>query len=133
MEVFGDTSYFLALLMRNDRAHGKAEDYARNYRGTIVTSAWIITEILDGLSSLAWRRKAVLFVDSLIDDPGVKIVPLDTGLHREACELYKRSDKEWSLTDCVSFAIMQQHGIHVALTLDRDFVQAGFTAPLISQ
>ncbi len=118
--------------MRNDRAHGKAEDYARSYRGTIVTSAWIVTEILDGLSSFAWRRKAVLFVDSLIEDPGVQIVPLDIGLHQEACELYKRRlDKEWSLTDCVSFAIMRRKGIHVALTLDRDFVQAGFTAPLI--
>lgn len=41
-----------------------------------------------------------------------------------------RLDKGWSLTDCISFVVMQQHGIREALTGDRHFAQAGFVALL---
>lgn len=37
-------------------------------------------------------------------------------------------DKEWTLTGCVSFAVMREAGITQALTEDRHFEQAGFTA-----
>ena len=37
-------------------------------------------------------------------------------------------DKEWGLTDCVGFAIMQERGISDAATTDEHFQQAGFRA-----
>jgi len=37
-----------------------------------------------------------------------------------------RTDKTWSFTDCLSFQIMGQRGILLALTGDRHFRQAGF-------
>jgi uncharacterized protein len=39
-----------------------------------------------------------------------------------------RVDKEWSLTDCVSFELMRTRGLHDALSADGHFEQAGFTA-----
>ena len=39
----------------------------------------------------------------------------------------KRPDKEWSLTDCISFIVMQEYGLTEALTADHHFEQAGFT------
>lgn len=39
-----------------------------------------------------------------------------------------RSDKAWSLTDCLSFVVMQDRGIQQALTGDHHFAQAGFQA-----
>jgi predicted nucleic acid-binding protein len=39
-----------------------------------------------------------------------------------------RPDKNWSLTDCISFAVMSERGITEALTQDQHFVQAGFRA-----
>jgi hypothetical protein len=42
----------------------------------------------------------------------------------------ERSDKDWSLTDCISFAVMEDEGIHEALTGDQHFEQAGFRALL---
>jgi uncharacterized protein len=37
-----------------------------------------------------------------------------------------RPDKEWSLTDCISFVVMNERGIGDALTNDHHFEQAGF-------
>jgi predicted nucleic acid-binding protein len=37
-----------------------------------------------------------------------------------------RPDKEWSLTDCISFVVMNERGITDALTSDHHFEQAGF-------
>jgi predicted nucleic acid-binding protein len=42
-----------------------------------------------------------------------------------------RLDKGWSLTDCISFTVMESQGIAEAFTCDRHFEQAGFRALLI--
>jgi hypothetical protein len=44
-----------------------------------------------------------------------------------------RADKSWSLTDCISFAVMTERGLSDALTADRHFEQAGFRAVFVSR
>ncbi len=39
-------------------------------------------------------------------------------------------DKEWGLTDCISFVVMQQHNLTKVLTVDRHFEQAGYEITL---
>ena len=57
----------------------------------------------------------------------VEIIPAGPELFRKGCELQsQRPDKEWSLTDCTSFVIMNERKIENALTSDRHFAQAGF-------
>ncbi len=62
------------------------------------------------------------FVDlyrALINHPRVKIVPADTRLFRRGVDLFeRRMDKDWSLTDCLSFVVMKDEGIMQALTGD---------------
>ena len=41
-----------------------------------------------------------------------------------------REDKQWSLTDCISFVVMADGGLADALTGDHHFEQAGFKALL---
>ena len=64
-------------------------------------------------------------------DPKVDIVPLSESLYTHAIQLYReRPDKEWGLTDCVSFLAMQDRRLTEALTTDVHFQQAGFRALL---
>jgi predicted nucleic acid-binding protein len=42
----------------------------------------------------------------------------------------RRPDKHWSMTDCISFVVMEEMGLAEALTADRHFEQAGFTVLL---
>ncbi|HET6574633.1 MAG TPA: hypothetical protein VFG68_13580 [Fimbriiglobus sp.] len=68
----------------------------------------------------------------LAADPSTQIVPASDDLFTAGLDLYgRRPDKQWSLTDCVSFVVMGREGIAEALTGDHDFEQAGFTARLM--
>lgn len=67
----------------------------------------------------------------LRSEPLITIAPLDMETFDAGVELYRaRPDKDWSLTDCISFVVMRERGITEALTGDRHFEQAGFKALL---
>ena len=58
-----------------------------------------------------------------------EVVGFDPKVQQAGFDLYEsRLDKDWSLTDCVSFAVMTQRGLTEALTADHHFEQAGFRA-----
>ena len=59
--------------------------------------------------------------------PRTIIVPLDSRLLQRGLDLFaSRADKDWSLTDCISFIVMQEKTLRDALTADHHFEQAGF-------
>jgi predicted nucleic acid-binding protein len=61
-----------------------------------------------------------------------RVFPITKSLMTSASRLYQsRPDKEWGLTDCVSFALMQRERIKGALTADPHFRQAGFVPLLL--
>ena len=52
-------------------------------------------------------------------------------MFQRGLRLYEeRPDKEWSLTDCLSFVVMKDENLREALTGDQHFEQAGFIALL---
>jgi predicted nucleic acid-binding protein len=56
------------------------------------------------------------------------VIPVSNELFQQGWKLYcQRLDKDWGLTDCISFVIMKQEGITEAFTTDKHFTQAGFT------
>jgi predicted nucleic acid-binding protein len=70
-------------------------------------------------------------LESLEQDPNIEIIPMTEGLYKRGFELYQsRPDKEWGITDCISFVVMQERSIMEALTTDKHFEQAGFQALL---
>jgi len=78
-------------------------------------------------SASAWRSKAIKLIDGLRSLPNLQIIEANSSLLAEGWRLYcNRLDKEWSLTDCVSIAVMQKEQINDAFTSDHHFEQAGF-------
>jgi predicted nucleic acid-binding protein len=128
--VFADAYYFFALLNPNDEGHRKADEYAALV-DRIVTSEWVLLELADGLSASIKRSLFREYRAGLLTSGQIECVPFDMALHARAIERYHaRPDKTWSLTDCVSFLVMEGHGLKEALTADHHFEQAGFVALL---
>jgi len=124
---YGDTSYFLALLVPGDANHEAAQRIALTLNRPIITSDFIIIEVGNFLSGVSARQRFTTFIHALRQDQQTSIVPASNKLVIAGIELYlHRPDKAWSLTDCISFEIMREHGIHDALTADKHFEQAGF-------
>ena len=129
--VFADTFYYLALLDPHDSTHEKAVSVTRGLESNIVTTAWVLLELANSLSALRHRKVFADFLDKLRANPGVTIYEAERELFDLGVELYRdREDKDWSLTDCISFVVLKREGIDEALTGDRNFEQAGFKALL---
>ncbi|HRX83471.1 MAG TPA: hypothetical protein P5572_00465 [Phycisphaerae bacterium] len=129
--TFVDSFYLLALFNPRDFAHERAVHEAQSIQGTLITTDWVLTETADALSGAANRAGCVALIEDLRRSPRVEIVHASRGLFEAGWHLYQqRPDKEWSLTDCISFATMEKWAVVDALTGDRHFEQAGFTALL---
>ncbi len=124
--VFADTFYFLALLNDRDAAHPKAVQFDSSAQ-ELITTAWVLTEVGDALSAPENRPAFLQLLETLQDSPDARIIGPTDALFRRGVELFRqRLDKEWSLTDCISFVAMKDERITDALTGDRHFEQAGF-------
>lgn len=130
-QIFADSFYYLAILNQNDAAHRRAVSISETIAGRVVTTAWVLTEVADALAAPAQRPGFTTLLATLHSDPEVTIVPAKQSLFEAGTQLYsQRMDKNWSLTDCISFVVMHQNRINDALTGDRHFEQAGFRALL---
>ena len=66
-------------------------------------------------------------IDRLIVGKLLKVVHITPELERAAWRIFERySDKDFSFTDCTSFAVMQLLELTQALTDDHHFEQMGF-------
>ena len=129
--VFGDSLYFLALVNPRDAYHVRAVEFARNWRGVTVTTRWVLAEVGDGLSGEANRALAVRLIERVTASARFRVTRGSDDLFERGFDLYRqREDKSWSLTDGISFVGMADEKLTEALTGDRHFAQAGFTALL---
>jgi hypothetical protein len=48
---FADAFFFFALGNPDDPAHERTREFAAHHAGPLVTTAWVLTELADGLSS----------------------------------------------------------------------------------
>jgi hypothetical protein len=130
--VFADTFYFLALLNRRDPFHERVVSASRTADLSILTTEFVLLELADALCKPP-QRQEVLAVCRLVEtNAAFRLVRATADLLQRGRKLYEdRPDKEWQLTDCISFVVMQDEGVGEALTGDRHFEQAGFKALLV--
>lgn len=55
--VFADTYSFLALLNNTDEGHSKTLAFTATYRGRLLTTPWVLTELADALAGTPQRRE----------------------------------------------------------------------------
>ncbi len=126
--VFADTCYYLALLLERDQYAELARNFTKDFAGEFVTTTAVLTEVGNWLSRNEQRSCFMPFVDYLFDSSEVDVVHASYAEWERAGRLYdERPDKSWSLTDCLSFVVMQDRELTEALTADHHFEQAGFT------
>src|SRR5215210_7201759 len=129
--LFSDTVYFLALLNPADRLHEAAIQFSRNLERPLLTTEWILIEVADALCRGVNRQRFARLLQILSEAKNTEIIRAESALFKRGCNLFlARPDKEWSLTDCISFSVMQERGLEEALTHDHHFEQAGFRALL---
>lgn len=131
--VFVDSSALKANYDAGDDYHAEAMELMRKIaaRETDITSFVTTDYVLDEAVTLTRfahsHAKAVELADATLSSKFMRLVYCDEGLFGAGIEVFrKHSDKEWSLTDCVSFATMKRYDVKTAFTFDNHFGQAGF-------
>jgi len=127
---FLDTSYIIALELKDDQYHQEALEHWQTiarYRPNLVTISYIFDEVITFFSSRQLHSKAIEIGNRLLYDSSVNFIEVDSRLFGQAYSYFKKhKDKTYSLTDCISFIVMQQLEVSSALTFDKHFLQAGF-------
>jgi len=127
--IFIDTSAFLALENRKDQYHKPAlmfRDSLLESKESLITSDYVLDESYTIIRLRAGHKIAVRFGEMIQATVLIEIKYLTKEILREAWHIFKSfSDKEFSFTDCTSFALMESLQIKAAFTFDDHFNQYG--------
>lgn len=129
--VFVDSGYLVALDSKADQHHVAASKHWRDFirgRPRLVTTNLVMTEAVTFFANRGMHARAVEIGNRLLASRVVQMIHVDEQLFAAGFEyLSNRPDKRFSMTDCVSFVVMERLGIQEALAFDAHFEQAGFT------
>jgi len=133
MRLFVDSSAFVALEDEDDEEHKAALDYRKKIRReetpfrALYTSNYMLDEVVTLLRFKLGHQAAVAFGENLRRSKIVRILRVTPTIEDNAWKIFKQyGDKDFSFTDCTSFALMEQEAISTAFTFDKHFQQYGF-------
>jgi predicted nucleic acid-binding protein len=131
--IFLDTGFLFALFSEDDKHHLRVRKVMERYRGRRLADFVLTTNLVAGEALTLFRTRGHA-------DPEVRherAVGIGRrlwaghfgGVHRvteddekAAFDYFaKHRDKVYSFVDCVSFVVMDQHGITEAFSVDSDF------------
>lgn len=93
----------------------------------LITTSLILVEVAGVLADPQVRGLAVELERRYRETQIDQLVWVDEDLYRRGWAVYRqRSDKKWSLVDCVSFVVMGDRGVAEVFGADHHFDQAGF-------
>jgi uncharacterized protein len=132
-QLFADSYYFFAWVNEYDNAHRRALEFSQVTEVAPVTTSWVLAEVADGMCKVPTKRTFLRLLNKIESNPLCEVIPPSKELFDLGLDLFsKRLDKDWSLTDCISFVVMERFGLQEALTGDHHFEQAGFK-PLFAE
>lgn len=117
----------------DDANHTIAIDYRDKIREgdtpfrRLYTSNYVIDEALTLLRTHCGHRVAVSLRKTLEASRLLNVLWITESLEKAAWGIFeKHTDKEFSFTDCTSFALMEAEAIRNVFTFDQHFSQYGF-------
>jgi predicted nucleic acid-binding protein len=128
MNIFIDTSAFLAVLNANDRFHLPARNAWSDIitsGSAIFTSNYVILETTALLQHRFGIEALRLFESEIL--PVVEIAWVDEAIHKQGMStLLAANRRDLSLVDCTSFEMMRHRDMDRAFTFDLHFSEQGF-------
>ncbi len=129
--IFLDSSFLIAVAKPKDNLHARAKAWALTIHEPLAVTEYVLCETVNALSLPPDRAKAHILIATLRSNPNCRIVSASPSLFDAGLKLHAaRNDKEWSLTDAISFHVMAELNITRALAYDHHFEQADFEALL---
>lgn len=125
--IFVDTSVWFAAHVAEDGDHVRSRELLLNSSSDFVTTDYVVDELLTLLVARNQREIAVRIGARLWSEQICKLIWISEVDVRAAWQVFLSfTDKKWSFTDCVSYAVMKRLNISEAFALDDDFRQFGF-------
>ena len=126
MPVFVDTGGWFAYFVRRDPDHTAAIDWVRQNRQPLVTTDYVLDELLTLLKLRESHRVAAAAGVALLDRQVARLERVGEADFRGAWEVFQQySDKGWSFTDCTSKVVMQRLSVTHAFAFDSHFEEFG--------
>jgi predicted nucleic acid-binding protein len=97
----------------------------------LLVTEYVLWETVNALSKAPDRAKAHVLLEHVRTSGNYDSIAASPDLFEAGLRFHaERPDKDWSLTDCISFLVMQERNLTRALAYDHNFEQAGFEALL---
>ncbi len=126
MPVFVDTGAWFAYFVRRDSDHTAAVQWMKDNKLPLLTTDYILDELLTLLKLRESYAVAVAAGDTLLNRKVTRIERVGEKDFGQAWEVFQKyKDKEWSFTDCTSKVVIERLCITHAFAFDRHFDQFG--------
>jgi uncharacterized protein len=130
-QAFADTLYWVASITPGDLWHAPAlRAVAALGVVDLVTTEEVLMEFLSAYAGRGayLRQEALKTVQAILANVHVTVMPQTHESFMKGLDFYaSRTDKAYSLMDCISMHTMRQMGLTEVLTNDHHFTQEGFT------
>jgi uncharacterized protein len=119
-----DTGAWAALFIPADSFHTAALDWFRDNRDRLITSDYVVDEVLTLLKTRFSTQTAIRAGKLLLGERLSTLIYLAPEDINHGWKIFRtHADKGWSFTDCTSFALMQRLHVSTVFAFDKHFLQ----------
>ncbi len=127
--LFVDTSAWYAFLNRRDPSHAAVAEVLRAWEGRLLLTDYVFDELVTLVRARVGHDLAVRAGQELRSGNLAALVALEPrDLELAWQQFCREADKDYSFTDCSSFAAMKRLRLTHAAAVDAHFRQAGFVS-----
>lgn len=126
--IFADTGALYAVLVKADENNARAHSWlqAHKLKARLFSTDYVLSELLTLLRARGQLARARISAKALFAGNVARIHYVSEEDLQAGAEVFDRfTDKQWSFTDCVSYAVMERLGVKRAFSFDDHFRQFG--------